>query len=585
VVAAVAATAPFLVGIRPAGASGNVSASPIFPTSSTVGQTGIPASISIGNNSTAPESGGNLTVTDITLVPSCGSLSFGDCPAANDDPGVYAVSAATGEPGTACAGMTFTVTTIVAAQGKLRFTPPSAVVLGPPGGLSAVCRIDFTIDIVKMPVKDSDVGAGMQTAHLAAASWSSAVSGASGTGFASSETTVSKAQPTIATSATATVAVGSSASDSATLSSGVSPTGTVTFNLFGPSDLTCAGPAVFTSTVPITGNTTVASGSYVPTVAGSYHFIATYNGDPKNNSAAGACGDSGETVTVTGNSGPAQFNNLVTGQASVDTTMQLNWAASSSAQGYKVTIGTVRGGAGLVNSGALPASQNFFALPVALPSNGQTLWARLSTLINGTYAFASDIVFTAAPGRATFLRPLTGQTSVDTTQAFAWSAAVGTGVQGYRLSVGTAQGGTTILDASSLPATQNSMFMPNLPSGTLWARVWTKVNGSYSRFQDVSFTAAPGQAAFTNPTQGQTGVATTGNFTWSPASGAGIGGYSLLVGTTTGSSNLVNSGTIPVGTTSFHVSGLPAGQTLHARIRTIVNGVSNRFQDITFTTA
>ena len=47
--------------------------------------------------------------------------------------------------------------------------------------------------------------------------------------------------------------------DTATLSGGATPTGTITFNLYGPDNLTCAGAAIFTSTVLVNGN-----GTYPP---------------------------------------------------------------------------------------------------------------------------------------------------------------------------------------------------------------------------------------------------------------------------------------------------------------------------------
>ncbi|MBA3489990.1 MAG: Ig-like domain repeat protein, partial [Longispora sp.] len=60
--------------------------------------------------------------------------------------------------------------------------------------------------------------------------------------------TVAKATPTIATTASAQVVLGGQISDSATIVSGYNPTGTVTFNLYGPDDATCAGTIIFTAT-------------------------------------------------------------------------------------------------------------------------------------------------------------------------------------------------------------------------------------------------------------------------------------------------------------------------------------------------
>ncbi|MCA1684308.1 MAG: FG-GAP-like repeat-containing protein, partial [Actinobacteria bacterium] len=104
----------------------------------------------------------------------------------------------------------------------------------------------------------------------------------------------------IATAASASVAVGGTVNDTATISGGSFPTGTITFNLYGPSDATCASPPVFTSTVPVNGNGNYQSGPFTPVTAGTYRFRASYSGDANNNPAGPtACSDPAEQVLVT----------------------------------------------------------------------------------------------------------------------------------------------------------------------------------------------------------------------------------------------------------------------------------------------
>ena len=69
---------------------------------------------------------------------------------------------------------------------------------------------------------------------------------------------VAEATPAIATVVSdATLTVGDSFTDTATLtypSTGPAPTGTVTFNVYGPNDPTCAGtPVLVSSSRPLTG--------------------------------------------------------------------------------------------------------------------------------------------------------------------------------------------------------------------------------------------------------------------------------------------------------------------------------------------
>ncbi len=104
--------------------------------------------------------------------------------------------------------------------------------------------------------------------------------------------------PKITTAASPGVALGGAVNDSIVLTGGYKPTGTVTFRLYGPGDPNCTGAPVFTSTVGVT--TPTVSGAYRPTAAGTYHWVATYNGDPANNGSSGACGDPGESVVVGG---------------------------------------------------------------------------------------------------------------------------------------------------------------------------------------------------------------------------------------------------------------------------------------------
>lgn len=76
------------------------------------------------------------------------------------------------------------------------------------------------------------------------------------------------------------------------------PSGTITFSLFGPSDMTCAGPPVWTSTRSVTGNGTYNAASYLPMQSGTYRWTVSYGGDAVDAPASTSCNDAGESVTV-----------------------------------------------------------------------------------------------------------------------------------------------------------------------------------------------------------------------------------------------------------------------------------------------
>ena len=106
------------------------------------------------------------------------------------------------------------------------------------------------------------------------------------------------ATPTITTTASTDTTIGAPISDSATLSGGNAPTGTITFAAYGPNDATCGGAAAFTSNINVAGNGPYGSGAFTPALAGTYRWVATYNGDGNNNPVTTTCNDPNEDVVV-----------------------------------------------------------------------------------------------------------------------------------------------------------------------------------------------------------------------------------------------------------------------------------------------
>ena len=131
--------------------------------------------------------------------------------------------------------------------------------------------------------------------------------------------TVNPVTPALSTTAGPDVALGNPVTDTASLT-GTAPkptaniietvapnpatrtpaSGTITFTLFGPATGSC-GPLVATRTTPVSGNGTYGPVSATPTLAGDYHWKASYDGDsPNTNSAShnANCTETGEDVTV-----------------------------------------------------------------------------------------------------------------------------------------------------------------------------------------------------------------------------------------------------------------------------------------------
>jgi hypothetical protein len=172
-----------------------VGVAPTYPTLIVVGDTNVPVALSISNTSTPPESGGTLTLSLIRHTPSCGSDTPVPCPAANADPGVFLIKGpAIGLAGTACAGMLFTIGP-PDSTGEVVFIPDSPVILAPAGtGPLSTCTINFFVDVLQSPTKDSSAEAGIQTDQLGRVRGVASINMVMGTGTGAGVTTL--VQPT-----------------------------------------------------------------------------------------------------------------------------------------------------------------------------------------------------------------------------------------------------------------------------------------------------------------------------------------------------------------------------------------------------
>jgi hypothetical protein len=177
--------------------------------------------------------------------------------------------------------------------------------------------------------------------------------------------------PSIVTTASQPVTVGGGISDSAALSGGIlTPTGMITFSAYGPDNATCSGNPAFTSTVAVSGNGTYPSGSFNPTAAGTYRFVATYSGDANNNSASDACNAANESVVVS----PVT---VVVPPGS--TTPPSNTGGShgtSAAQGVAPAVALPRAGAG-------PQPEKSASAPVGFFGSGAILTLLLLAAVGG----------------------------------------------------------------------------------------------------------------------------------------------------------------------------------------------------------
>src|SRR5262249_10831100 len=126
--------------------------------------------------------------------------------------------------------------------------------------------------------------------------------------------TFTKGTPVLTTTASGPVVVGSNINDVAHLSGGLGTlSGSITFDVFAPSDTTCSTPISVPPAKTVTGAGNYTSGDYKTTVVGTYHGIAHYSGDSNNNAVNGSCGDANEASVV----GPASPSIVTTASGPV----------------------------------------------------------------------------------------------------------------------------------------------------------------------------------------------------------------------------------------------------------------------------
>jgi hypothetical protein len=156
---------------------------------------------------------------------------------------------------------------------------------------------------------------------------------ANGCNEANESVVVSPRSPTLTTQASAPMVLGSgSLTDVATLSgASANATGTITFNLYGPNDETCAS-SIDSSTATVSGNGSYTSAAYTPTAAGTYRWIANYSGDANNNATANGCNEANESVVVSPRS-PALTTQasapIIVGSGSLNDVATLSGATSN----------------------------------------------------------------------------------------------------------------------------------------------------------------------------------------------------------------------------------------------------------------
>ena len=148
----------------------------------------------------------------------------------------------------------------------------------------------------KLSAFDADAGTVLYTAnddHAGADTFTYRATNAGGDSAVATVTVDVTARPAVSSTPSADVTLGGTLTDRVTVNPRLEPKpgATVEFRLYTDA---CTGTPVFTAKAEVTADGTATSGAFTPSVAGTYHWQATYSGDSGNLSATGTC----DPVTV-----------------------------------------------------------------------------------------------------------------------------------------------------------------------------------------------------------------------------------------------------------------------------------------------
>jgi hypothetical protein len=257
------------------------------------------------------------------------------------------------------------------------------------------------------------------------------------------------------------------------------------------------------------------------------------------------------------------------GSTLTGSTTTFTWSAGAGVTAYMLYVGTTAGSNNLYDSGSVGTTS---ATVTGLPTNAATIYATLYSAMAGGWKPAYYTYTEAGtPTPAVLTAPTPSSALTGSTATFTWSA--GVGVTAYMLYLGTTAGAKNLYDSGSVNTTSATVTGLPMAGATLYATLYSAMAGGGGwKAADYTYTEGetPTPAVLTTPTPSSTLLGSNVTFEWTK--GIDVGAYMLYLGTTAGSNNLYDSGS--VGTTSVAVTGLPTNSaTIHATLFSEMAGV------------
>ena len=241
--------------------------------------------------------------------------------------------------------------------------------------------------------------------------------------------------------------------------------------------------------------------------------------------------------------------NPIEGATNVPVEASISWEPVVGVTGYIISVGTSPGDTDIVNEQQV-GNDTSFTPPQGLPEN-TTVYITLTlfffnqdNIICPSQAFTTEVI-SAPPGCTELWSPSQGATNVNVGTSISWNYAPK--ATGYRLSLGTTQGGAELLNDIDLGNVFSYTPASDLPfDTTIYAQVtpyntvWVNAQCPGSSFTTAGQGAPPDCSSLIYPPNGAVNIGLSPLLQWTAVPGAL--GYRLYIGSSPFSSDVLNGG-------------------------------------------
>lgn len=243
------------------------------------------------------------------------------------------------------------------------------------------------------------------------------------------------------------------------------------------------------------------------------------------------------------------------GASNVPLDATIDWETVDGVPSYNITLGTTPGGDDILSSQF--ASGSSYTPPLGLPAN-TTIYVTITLFFFNqpnitcpSYSFTTEPL-TAVPNCTTITNPPAMAVDINPNTNLSWNYIYG--AEGYRLSLGTAPGGTDLLndvDVGNTLTYNPSLELP--PETIIYASVvpynvlGSAMGCTYQEFTTREASAIPDCATIIYPQNGETNIPLSPFLEWAAVPDAT--GYIVTIGTTPSGNDILDEGTFNTNST------------------------------------